>query len=228
MHEHLLPRNFIYLDGDGIERLYSQVSDDNPLERTSERQKHQEEGLQAGIESGGLITRLLSVKAGVSRSTGQSETIVEKSEVRRERKLLDLTHYLAIHHPTRYFRDLGSAAEQCLKIGGFVYIDIQDRFDVPEAVAGGFPISDALAFERRKQHDDRDDYWRNASRYTFVMMASVDKLTGANRGYVSPTSHLGVYLRRYGGRKVPLGVFGELSPLPDECFQIKPFAIWRS
>ena len=69
-----------------------------------------------------------------------------------------------------------------------------------------------------------DAYYKTPS-LRVILSASVTKMR-AYGGKMAVTGHDAIYFRGFGGRQIPLGVFGIMTATP-RYFQIKPFAIWR-
>lgn len=228
------PVMYIYLDNDGIDSLYSQTVDRLETEFTLSRERDKSGKLKTSIGIGKLLSTLL----GIAEIGGETELTIggkrideTKSRFTPEQKLLALEQFLQNLETDSFFENLPKAAITSQESGKGVFIKISEKFNMPQFSEGNgvdnINRDKSIAFvigQFDKDHDFSDTYFKK-TQYTFILTAGLEKTTRSSHG-MSQTGHDGVIFRAYGGKNVPLNVFGYMIPLSKYSFQIKPYAIW--
>lgn len=226
------PRQFIYLDEQGIKSLFAQTVEG--VETARKETTHR--NLGAKISGKLSFKQALLTMLGLPEAELKSELegtrqrgLEISTELSTEHILFRLIENLPTHEDTPVF---GSFAEAAAKISGTTnetYVSVVDEFDAPQFIFGK-GVSDvnkcgALILEKNiggYSHNYNDDYFKHNNRIT--LLASISKFPRV-REKLGHTSHEGIYFRAYEGKKIPLGVFGSIREIP-KAFQVKPFAIW--
>jgi hypothetical protein len=174
------------------------------------------------------------VEAGAETELSISGKRIEEAKMRftLEQKLLALMNYLKSLEGTQFFELLPQAAIQAKELGKGVFIKIAEKFNLPQYSqgdgVGNINRDKSIAFSighvSGNEHEYGDLYFKKTE-YTFLMTASLSKSTRSKDG-MSMTGHDAIYFRQFGGKDVPLEVFGYLIPLSKYTYQIKPYAIW--
>jgi len=226
---------YIYLDADGIDSLYAQTVDRLETEFTQSQERDKSGKVKANIGIGKLLGTMLGlVEAGAETELSISGKRIEEAKLRftLEQKLSALMKYLKNLEGTEFFELLPHAAIRAKELGKGVFIKIAEKFNMPQ-YSQGDGISNmnrdrSIVFSigpvGDNEHEYDDSYFKKAE-YTFLMTASLSKTTRSKDG-MSGTGHDAIYFRQFGGKNVPLEVFGYLIPLSKYTYQIKPYAIW--
>ncbi|MCC7163564.1 MAG: hypothetical protein IT331_13800 [Anaerolineae bacterium] len=163
------------------------------------------------------------------------------SQLTVEQKLSNLIRYMEAHKGYEFFGNLVSAAARLESSGGSVFVEIREKFSLPQFYSGQDGVaavnsSKTLMFELGEPTspnapftDDystySDDYYKGRSNIRVIMNASLGKLVRTS-GEMGQHSHDAILFRGFQGRKVPLTVFGHLTSVAHLFCQIKPYAIW--
>lgn len=223
------PIVYIYLDRNGIESLYAQITDRLEVEliETRSSEGRGKVGLSAGF--GNLLTSLLGVKklgAETKLETMRGYINEAKTKLTVEHKLQRLAEYLA--KTKSCFGSLEDAASKS-PIGEAVYVNGVEKFDAPDFYPGRGGVkeineSGSMVFTIERSYDPSDEYFKKSG-CSFVMTAGIRNFTRLS-GYMGATSHEAIMFRGFGGSKIPLGVFGYIMRYRDLACQIKPYALW--
>lgn len=226
---------YIYLDADGIDSLYAQTVDRLETEFTQSSERDKGGRIKANIGVGKLLGMMLGLgEVGAETELMMSGKRIEEAKMRftLEQKLSALINYLKSLEGREFFEHLPQAAIQAKELGKGVFIRIAEKFNLPQFFNGD-GVTDinkdkSIAFSIGpigvNEHEYADSYYKKKE-YTFLMTASLSKTTHS-KDYMSATGHDAIYFRRFGGKHVPINVFGYLIPLGKYTFQIKPYAIW--
>ncbi len=224
---------YIYLDCPGIESLYAQIVDCLETSHVTTTQK------STGAKAGGalrlknfLIKMLSGVEGEVSAEVTGSRTSTEQSTSVQtiEQKLSKVLAFLKESGEDHFFTDLGEASRHVQDKGVAVFVNVHDKFNAPQFSGGGIGTdlvnaSGYLVLEKggAADYDYRDDCYKHPTA-PITLSAGIKKMRGG--GVMAITSHEAIFIRRLGGRHVPLCIFGSLNGT-SEFLQIKPFAIWK-
>lgn len=235
MHTQAKPVAYLYLDAAGIEGLYAQTVDRLEVEHstTVEKARSGRVGAAARLKSL-FVTYLAGPEFEISGDVSGSRKTTEQSKQLQstEQKLASLIATLkGVGEPTIY-SELVKATRQADSTGTTVFISIEDEFEAPQfySADGVRLVNDEeyLILEKGGtfEYEPGDNYYKKEQLSRLVKMsASISKMIDSSRG-LAYTGHAAVLFRGFGGRRVPLGVFGTLTATP-KYFQIKPYAIWR-
>jgi hypothetical protein len=224
---------YIYLDRPGIESLCAQIDGALETSRTTATRKGvaAKVGAKAHLRSF-FLKVLTGLEGDVSAEVTGSGSRTEQSTTRQtaENRLRVVLDFLSESGEGRFFTSLSEAARHLRSASGPVFVSIQDTFNAPQFYGGrtGADSVNAcghLLLEKGGTGDycDRDDYYKQPTALV-KLSASVSKMrTGGAMGI---SSHEAIFIRGFGGRHVPLHVFGMLSGT-SEYMQIKPLAIWK-
>ncbi|MGO9259664.1 MAG: hypothetical protein ACLQU1_25625 [Bryobacteraceae bacterium] len=180
-----------------------------------------------------FLVKLLSglegeVSTEVTGSRARTEQSIRVQTV--EHRLEKLLDFLRKSGADYFFTSLAEASRHLQTTDGPVFVNIRDSFNAPQfyGCALGTESVNAdgyLLLEKGGADDycDRDDYYKQSSAVV-KLSASAKKLRAGNP--MGASSHEAVFIRGFGGRPVPLCVFGTLSGTSD-YLQINPFAIWK-
>ena len=230
-----LPVRYFYLDVDGIDSLYAQTAEALVTELTYTQEKGRSRGVTTNISTGKLLGALVGVEMGVEAELSTAGKAIEEAKMHltTEQKLSALMKYLSGLAGEGYFEQLPQAAIYSSKTGKAVYINVNQKFDMPQFSHGKDGIAEvnrdkSFAFTigpvSGGEYDTGDEYFKK-TQYTFIMMASVSHTPAKDK--MSYARHEAVYFRALAGKDVPLGLFGQLIPLGKYAYQIKPYAIWK-
>jgi hypothetical protein len=228
-----LPVEYIYLDGPGIESLYAQIVDTVETSHTTTTQKGIAAKVGAGLRLKNFLVKLLSGLEGEGSTevTGSRARTEQSTRVQTvEYRLASVLDFLSKSGEDCFFTSLGEASRHLQTADGPVFINVQDGFNAPQFYGGALGSDSVnadgyLLLEKGGASDYcyGDNYYKQSTAVV-KLSASISKMrTG---GAMSATSHEAVFIRGFGGRHVPLCVFGTLSGTSD-YLQIKPFAIWK-
>ncbi|HLY59540.1 MAG TPA: hypothetical protein VKV95_02125 [Terriglobia bacterium] len=229
----LEPLSYIYLDEQGIESLYAQTVEMVEIERSKTTEKTVEGKLSGTARLKNLVLKALGgpeVELTGEISGARSRTEHSKHEFTVENKLAALLEVFRQIGTPIFVQNLGEAARHVDRAKNRIYFRVEEKFDAPQFFAGEGAISvnksGYLILEKAcvGENNPRDDYFKDAPR-PLVLSASVKKMR-TFEGQMAITGHDAIYFRGYGGRRIPLGVFGIMTPTPS-YFHIKPYAIWR-
>lgn len=223
------PLVYIYLDKDGIESLYAQLTDRLEVEliETRSREGRTDVGITAKL--GNLFTSLLGVKeiGAETKLEAARKFIVEaRTKLAVEHKIRRLSEYLT--KTNSCFRNLQEAVAKT-SIGEMAFVDGVEKFDAPDFYPGRGGIRDvndsgSMVFTIEPKYDPSDAYFKKAH-FTFTMPASLRNFTRLD-SCMGSTSHEAIMFRGFQGKEIPLGVFGYAMRHSDRACQIKPYAIW--
>jgi hypothetical protein len=229
MAERGAPLVYIYLDRNGIESLYAQITDRLEIEliQTRSTEGRGEVGLTLGF--GNLLTSLLGIqKIGAETKLGAVRGYIDeaKTKLTVEHKLQRLTQYLAATKSCA-----GSLEEAASRgaVGEVLYVCGVENFDAPDFYPGRDGLrqineSGSMVFTTDHNYDPSDNYFKKAQ-INFVMTASILNFARLHGG-MRATSHEAIMFRGFEGRNIPLGVFGHIMRFSDKACQVKPYAIW--
>jgi hypothetical protein len=227
-HNNEAPRIYIYIDTEGLNGIYSQTVERTEIESQQITGTSKKISGSAKIGTGNLLPINANLNTGLSADNFNN--IQVKSVFDPRQKITILQNYLQ-NQKEVYYEDLIKAALSVVKNDKSVYINIFQKFNMPQ-FSHGKGVEDvntdkSLSFiigQHDTEHDFNDLYFRK-TQYTFIMQASLAKTTRSADG-MSNSGHDAVFFRGYNGKNVPLHVFGFLTKLSKWTFQIKPFAIW--
>ena len=232
-------KNFIYIDEQGIDSIYSQLHDET-VDKTivkETKEKATSIGLSAGLSK---FKQLIHADASVNGEISKSIQYEKSVSFTYEQKIDEIINIVS--NFDNYYTNLNVAAKDRISTQSITFININDTFysrldfashgvfeyiqksGYLEFEKGDIPISPNTKITYNVPYDTynyHDSYYKD-SRYRVVLSMSIDKLRTSYRGM---TSHLAVALRGSDG-KIDLGVFGQLRVINDLYFQIKPFAVW--
>ena len=228
-----VPRNFMYLDAEGIESLYAQIVDRIEVEfiQTRKKAKSGEVGLKAAF--GSMLIGLLGLReVGGETKLGVGREQIEEAKLRLsvERKLSNLLGYLAKHKGDDYFESIQEAGEITSSQRRSVYFRGEARFDAPDFYPGRSGVArvneaEAILFVIEPVYDASESYFKKAP-LRFAMSAGLQKFARLH-GRMGATSHEAIFFRGAMGKNINLGVFGQVSHISGNSLQVKPFVIWR-
>jgi hypothetical protein len=228
-----LPVEYIYLDGPGIESLYAQIVDTVETSRTMTTQRGVAAKIGAGVRLKNFVVKLLSglegeISAEVTGSRARTEQSTTVQTI--EHRLESVIGFLSESGDDYFFTKLADASRRLQTADGPIFINIRDNFNAPQFYgralgADSVNATGYLLLEKGGTGDYNygDDYYRQSTAVV-KLSASIEKMR--TKGAMGATSHEAVFIRGFGGRHVPLCVFGTLSGTSD-YMQIKPFAIWK-
>ncbi len=232
-------KNYIYIDEQGIDSIYSQLHDETVDKMTVKQTKSKAAsvGITAGLSKfKQLFTADASANGELSKSTQYEKSVSLTYEQKITRIIDTVSKY------DNYYTDLNIATNSKNLANDITFVNVSDTFfsrlnftsyEVFEYIQksgyiefekGDMPISPDTKITYNVPYDSynyHDSYYKD-SRYRVVLSMSIDKMRTSYRGM---TSHLAVALRGCEG-KINLGVFGQLRVINDLYFQIKPFAVW--
>lgn len=222
-----IPKVYIYLDGEGIKSLFSQLAERMETEHVQGLEKDSLKGIEGKV---GIGQEIGVINASMKGAVGKNEKYMEHSTSRFtiEGEINSLLQRL---DRSICFTDLAKAANFILDNKKSAFINIVHNFNMPQfshengvdEVNRDMSLSFIIG-QPNTEHDFDDSYFRK-THYTFFMQASLNKTT-RSYSYMSFSGHDAVFFRAHKGKDVPLGVFGLLTNLSQWTFQIKPFAIW--
>jgi len=224
---------YMYLDHRSIESLYAQAVESLETSRvTTVKRELSAKGRVGARFRNVLIKMLTGIEAEVSAEATGSATRIEQRTTSRaiEQTLNDVIEFLDKSGKGYYFTSLADAIRHVRARKEQAFLNIHETFNAPQFFghASGVDRVNAdryLLFQRggALDYDYSDNYYRQPTAVV-KLSASVDKLRAGP--VMGATSHEAVFRRGFGGRAVPLSVFGTLT---DACeyFQIKPIAIWK-
>jgi hypothetical protein len=223
------PLVYIYLDRDGIESLYAQITKGIEIELVESRSREGrgQVGLRASF--GNLLTSLLGIKElGANTEIEAVHGYVEaaKTKLTVEHKLERLTEYLT--KTKRCFGSLDEAASNSSK-GEMAYVNAVEKFNAPDFYSGQRNVraineSGAIVFNVDKNYDSSDGYFKKGT-FSFVMTAGLRNFTRIAGG-MAFKSHEAIMFSGFRGENIPLGVFGYVMRYSDLACQVKPYAMW--
>ena len=225
------PKQFIYLDEQGINSLYSQCVTALETEASVSMQNTVGATASAKITLKSLFAPLLGVggEATVQAQGTQLKGTEVKTKLSTEQILSKLIESLSGQEGVGVSASIGDAAERITGTVSEAYLSTVEAFDVPQmyssADASLIAESGVIMFERNISaisYNQDDDYFKKM--HKTVMAASLTKFL-RSQGVFNQTSHEAIYFRAFQGRAIPLGVFGTIRQLPG-IYQIKPFALW--
>ena len=232
----IAPVRFVYLDLHGIESLYSQTVDrvETSLLITKEKTAGRRIGLSLSL--GKLLGNLIGVEPAVSADTTTEgkESRASSYNPTSENRLFSLIAHLSRHSPSSFFRSLRAAANAARHTQGSVFVSSRDKWDAPQFHPGQEGVRDvnntgAVIFTfgqpSSEAYEPSDDYFRHPPT-VIGMAASLINFPHVHAGRMTSTGHDAMLFRAHKGKAIPLAVFGQLTPLPEPSFQMKPYAIW--
>ena len=186
MPERAVPLVYIYMDQNGIESLYAQITDrlEIELKQTRSRESRGEVGLTASL--GNLLTSLLGVKkldAETKLEAVRGHIDEAKTKLTVEHKLQRLSAHLA--KTKNCSGSLDDAASKST-VGETVYVNGVERFDAPDFYPGRGGVreineSGSIVFTIDRNYDPSDDYFKRGQ-FCFVMTASISNFTRLHGG----------------------------------------------
>jgi hypothetical protein len=229
------PVSCIYFDEHGIETLHAQTVNRLEIERSTTLEKAVAGKAGATARLKNLLLKALGgpefeITGEVSGSRKRTEQSKEAYAV--EQKLADLMAALQRVGKPVWFSDLGEASRYVDSSQTSAFVRIDDTFNAPQFYSGNGSTSvnneGYLILEkcRAGEYEYRDDYYKLKKPSRLVTIsASILKMPTSSRG-MAPSGHDAIFFRGFGGREIPLGLFGSMTATP-KYFQIKPYAIWR-
>lgn len=241
-----VPKMFIYLDGQGIDSLYSQIESRliKEIETSSEiNGMFSLKGKVAILKAISMLLGLGEVSINGEASTGGKRGKKEVASFTTENKLASLISELESVNSNQIFDELDKAAAYAMDKNDKVLFSGLDYFNAPQFGPVGRGVTQVnedgiISFEiglppngsidlLLNGYEYRDDYYKIQVRKRVIMMASLEKFTRINSSKkLGLTSHEAVYFRGHKGLKIPLNVFGHVIPYGLNFCQIKPYAIW--
>ncbi len=238
-----IPLEYIYLDDEGLNRLFNQITESLETERISINEKTKSGNLNLKAKIGKIfeLLHLGDIAAGTEfKITGKEHTQVRTSLTTEHKINLLIKYFLENLIEENYYNNLINAMNNLDKCQNMVFINIRDKFNMPQF----YPENDGVKmvntarrvfFEKGKplgengyQYGDsynyNDDYYKDLGERV-IMNASLDKFTRSST-QMSYTGHDAVIFSGYKGHAVPLNVFGTLRLVNNSFYQIKPYAIW--
>jgi hypothetical protein len=214
------PNVFWYLDRDGIESLFAQTVDrvETEIRESAEQSVTKKGGAKLGL--GKAIAALLGLEVGAELEASNANKRLQetKSALTVEHKLARLREYLSDSNNLE--DNLATAVTKASQADASVFVDVYEPFDAPQFTRSGGVIEinrdGAIVFEINERF----------GAVRIVMSSGLSKYPSAAGGRLSPVSHAALHFRGFGGKNVPLHVFGYIRSITSETFQIKPFAIW--
>ena len=230
------PVRFVYLDLHGIDSLYSQTVDrvESSVLITKEKSSGRRLGLSLSL--GKLLAALIGVEPQVSADATSEgkESRASSYNPTSEHRLFSLIAHFSEHSPSSLFRSLRPAANAARHTQGPVFVSSQDRWDAPQFHSSEQGVRDAndtgaviFTFGQpvSAAYEPSDNYFRHPP-LVIGMAASIVNFPHVHSGRMTSTGHDAMLFRAYKGKEIPLAVFGQLIPLPEPSFQMKPYAIW--
>ena len=219
-------RNYIYIDEQGIDSIYSQLHKETIAEMRTKQIK----------TNSGSLNIINGLIKGEHTSTTECDKLISLTH---EQKISEIIKIVSKNK--NYYTDLNKAISKNLKpSNGIIIVNIHDTFHssldfksydtYKNMLKSGyiqFEKGDILIASKTKllsnydTHNYRDDYYKQ-NRYKITMSMNLEKMRASYKGW---TSHFSVALRG-GDGNLSLGVFGQLRNINELFFQIKPFAVW--
>jgi hypothetical protein len=218
------PVRYLYIDASGIEGLYAQTVDRLQTELSTTVEKGRSGRVGAAARLRNLLVTILGPEIEFNGDLSASRKTTEQSKQIQstEQMLASLIATLGEMGEPTIFSQLAKATRHADSTGSTVYINTEDEFDAPQ-----FYSSDGVRIVNEEgylilekggafDYEPGDNYYKKELLSRLVKLsASILKMPAASR----------VLFRGFGGRRVPLGVFGAITATPA-YFQIKPYAIW--
>ena len=218
-------KNYIYIDEQGIDSIYSQLHKETVEEMRIKKTK----------TNSGSISIIKGLIKGEHTSSTECDKLVSLTHEQKINEIIKI-----VSKNKNYFTDLNKATNNNLKpSNGIIIVNIQDTFYCPldfnsyeaydymrnsgyiEFEKGDLPIlPNSKPMAKYETYNYRDDYYKE-NRYKVVFSMNLQKM----KTPMGITSHLPMAIR-YGNGKIKLGIFGQLRTINDLFFQIKPFAVW--
>lgn len=219
-------RNYIYIDEQGIDSIYSQLHKENIAEMRTKQIK----------TNSGSLNIIKGLIKGEHTSTTECDKLISLTYEQKISQIIKI-----VSKNKNYYTDLNKATSKNLKPSkGIIIVNIHDTFHYTlnfndyetyeymlksgyiQLEKGDISIaSKTKLLSNCDTHNYRDDYYKQ-SRYKITMSMNLEKM---RTSYQGRTSHLSVALRG-GDGNISLGVFGQLRNINELFFQIKPFAVW--
>jgi hypothetical protein len=223
------PLIYIYLDRNGIESLYAQITDRLEIELIQTRSSEGRGGVGLTASFGNLLTSLLGVKklsAETKLEAVRGYIDQARTKLTIEHKLQRLSEYLA--KTEKCFGSLEDALSKTAA-GEVVYVNGVEKFDAPDFYPGRGGVreineSGSIVFAIDRNYDPSDAYFKKVG-CSLVMAASIRNFTRLS-GRMGATSHEAIMFRGFRGSNIPLGVFGYVMRYSDLACQLKPYAVW--
>src|SRR6266851_2241205 len=236
-----IPQRFIYLDSLGLDSLHAQITSLVPGVPKRGEQTGNASARSRRERVASALRSFLGLRGvNIVGPPSPAEELEGRERTSPEARYFELIKHLVQFEHELYFVDLAEATARCESTGEAVFVNVGASFDAPDFYepAKGLDIatrSGAVFFKvpwpRQSKgrdvdvdaYENSDDYFRRSkTSHKIVMSAGLDKFTGGRVGSV--TSHIALLLRGSRGRNLKLRVFGYLSPLGADLYQIKPYA----
>ena len=229
------PNFTLYFNPDEIATAIAEVRGSVLVETVTKKgtDKSRKGSIDLGLGSG-ILSLLRIGKASLKAEKGSTDRqeLTERSEFPIEAQLESLLSDLQSYLGTGFFTRLDDAYSY-LPSEGSCWVAISERWDLP-AFYGGEGV-ELLNVERRflftigdepsdYHHDDL--YFKRRQRlYRAEMAASFDRCPRLKGRQLGWSSHEALYFRNYGGKGIPLQVFGFLLKVKNKL-QVIPYKIW--
>ena len=222
-HEIQSIKNYLYIDEQGIDSIFSQLCDETTNEMTVKQTKSNNGkiGFNGGIST---LKKLFNADAtinGEHTNTSEIEKTVSLSYEQKIHKIIKI-----ISESDYYYTNLNEAIKKYNSIEHTVFINTFDTFfsrldfssydtfqyiqecQYLEFEKGDMPISQSTNISYNTPYDNYnyDDNYFKDSRIRVVFSMRLEKL---RTPYFSPSSHLGTALRLCDG-KMQFGIWGQL------------------
>lgn len=164
--------------------------------------------------------------------SGSRKGTAQSKEIRSPEQTLDglIAALTPLGEPI-IFSELSKATRYADANHKTVFLRVEDEFNAPqfwyESGVDSVNKEGYLILEKggTGDYEYADDYYRRSLDRTVTMSASILKMPGSSAG-MARSGHDATFFRGFGGKKVPLGLFGTVTATPM-YYQVKPYAIWR-
>jgi len=227
---------YIYIDRNGIDSLFAQAYKELVTEQNVQTANRFQANVEAQVGLPELLKNIFKLDVNGSTEYEKSKSINKISTYTHEQRISELIIYLEAKN--QLIRSLGEIYKsRDESIGIFIYCNLlfDTDFDYNnwfEAIASAIKEGHISFYTRNDKYpkkyvetyDGSDNYYKKRkSRLSIFMDMGVQNMVS----FGGITSHLALLLRVTKGENIPLGVFGRIFKVADDCLQIKPYAVWR-
>ena len=195
---------YIYFNRPEINQLYAQIKGFVPTARVKKDSQTIEGGLSAGILG-------IGAKAGGTMEAGTEE----QSETSEEHKLFEIKKHLSKNN--QLLDEIAEAATYVLKNNVGIFVQSRYRFDAPQFRDSNDPIEAVNEAGCVVLECD-------VGTTKILVSLGLDHMPRVYHGHMGRTSHDAIIFREFGGKAIPLEIFGFLHPIGSKM-QIRPITM---
>lgn len=219
-------RQYIYMDTNNIDSLLNQITQESIKESSIKTTKHKSGSIKGNLGFSNLVKSLFNSDISMTGEAGSTQEISKTFTQPYEAKIQQIREYVEKHQILLKSKDEITEKYEDDK-QNFIYCTMYfdtdfDYKNWDESVNLAKKIG-YISFYKGKPTDDTYQYHDSYYKMQITMNLGINNMSR----FGGITSHLAFLFRAMQGKDINLGVFGHIYKLLDNCYQIKPYAVWR-